>query len=410
MSGRLRELKPKNGSALSLLAFPAPYRAWITISNDPDHTTIERWQELHKFIWEELNLPLSDALFIVSNNENLPSQVSLSSHPEIAGAHLYDGLHSWGDYMHSRQKNFERADAIRNIEILKQHNIHPLVWADHSSHRANLTHNSNLGTKPTTKDASGHVYENFLYTLDLVEETGIRYIWDGDAVSFIGQDYEIPRAKWYLDKMSATRALLYTSAHTVLSPVLKKFPLRRFSHGTVNNSQYFRNTFADGRTLYCFRRYGSWKLADIDGLAKVISKTNIDKLIERTGTSIVYTHLGKRVAEREQDTAHIPEETKKSLRYLKEKYGAGELMLSPVSALLDYLVLRDSTRIQGDTVAFNPDGIRFQTLTAKMLENFTFGIRTAAPARLKVTVAGTAANFTLEKIQGDYCNIRIADE
>ena len=83
-----------------ILKYPYPYRAWFTIANDPDNTLIRDWRELNSFIWDELELPLGNALFIKSFNNNLPDQVNLVDNPEISSQN-HDIIHTWGDYMHS---------------------------------------------------------------------------------------------------------------------------------------------------------------------------------------------------------------------------------------------------------------------------------------------------------------------
>ena len=117
----------------AILPYPYPYKAWLTMANDPDNTEMRDWEELHGFIWEELGLPFGDSLFIRSFNRNLPAQVNLQDHPKIAKAHLHDIIHTWGDYMHGRRRGFDREDALEAIDMLNEHGLQPRVWIDHAS-------------------------------------------------------------------------------------------------------------------------------------------------------------------------------------------------------------------------------------------------------------------------------------
>ena len=168
------------------LDYPHPYRAWLAIASDPDNTREADWRELHEFIWEELGLPVGNGLFVRSYNENLPGQVNLHDHPWIAGLQPHDTLHTWGDYCFSKSKRFSRKDAVAAMEALQLHGIHPTVWIDHADFCGNLLHNHGRGAVPTIADEAGHQYPNFDYTLDLLEEVGIRYVWNGRLKNFIG--------------------------------------------------------------------------------------------------------------------------------------------------------------------------------------------------------------------------------
>ena len=379
---------------LRILAIPPPYRAWITISNDPDNTVISNWNELHRYIWGELMLPFGDALFVRSFNCNLPGQVNLHDHPEIAQAHCHDTLHAWGDYVHARKRGFDREDALEAVSLLKSHALRPCVWVDHSTHPQNMLHNSTDGSTPGRSDGSGAVYTNFSYTLDVAAELGIRYVWDGRLTSVLGQDTPVSPGEWYAHKASSRlQAAFLRVWHRLSVAGIVRWGRSLVTYDPSVNRQYFRHKFADGQTLYCFRRYGTWDDADIDGLAKLISPENIEKLISRQATCIVYTHLGKRKAARNKDKDHIPPDTRAALANLRRKYDERVLKLSSISALLDYLVIRDTIAIspEGDWIDFRPDGIRFAQLAPADLAGREFGLRIAdagGAEKLEIRVAG----------------------
>ena len=182
---------------------PPPYRAWLAMSNDPDNTRPADWRELNDFIWGQLGLPFGDALFVRSFNCNLPGQVNLHDHPEIAAAHAHDTLHGWGDYVHARSRGFDREDAVEAIALLDKHGLRPRVWVDHSTHPQNMLHNSTAGSTPQQVDGSGHVYRSFTYTLDLAAQLGIRFFWDGKLSAILGQDIDLSPWQWFRHRASS---------------------------------------------------------------------------------------------------------------------------------------------------------------------------------------------------------------
>ena len=138
------------------MAYPPPARCWLALSNDPDNTTIEAWEELHKTIWSDLELPFEDSLFVANHSDVLPDQVNLESFPKILSAHRHDTIHTWGDYTNSKSHVFTRADAQKCLEILNQHNFAPRVWTDHANFSGNLMHRVSVRPVPRITDASGN--------------------------------------------------------------------------------------------------------------------------------------------------------------------------------------------------------------------------------------------------------------
>ncbi|MDP6908002.1 MAG: hypothetical protein QF371_00790 [Flavobacteriales bacterium] len=368
-----------------ILKYPYPYKAWLTMANDPDNTELKDWRELHGFIWEELGLPFGDSLFVRSFNQNLLEQVNLENNPEIALAHLHDIIHTWGDYMHGRKRGFDREDAAEAISLLEKHGIKPRVWIDHASFVGNMLHGTQKGATPRVNDSSGFVYENFLYTLDLAQKVGIRYVWNGEVTATIGQDRELNFNDY--DRLHGGNAL-----KAVVKSTLHRVPSDSGLFAQPDNRQYYKHRFPDGAKLYCFRRYGTWQDADINGLYNIIKPELIDQLIKCNGTSIVYSHLGKRQADSMGNAKHIPQKSRTALTYLSEKFKSRELMISSVSEMLDYLVIRDNIVVntKENRIQLNSDGIRYQPLTKEGLLGKTFSFRKGAfdTEDLQVTVDG----------------------
>ncbi|MBS2099087.1 hypothetical protein [Carboxylicivirga linearis] len=352
---------------MKVLKFPYPYKAWFTLCNDPDHTTPERWKIIHRLVWQELGLPFGDALFVSSHNQYLNDQVNLADHGQAILQHPYDILHSWGDFRHAGKRAFDREDAIKAIELLKAYGLEPRVWTDHSNFTGNFMHNSEMGAVRYTVDASGYRYENQRYSMDYAYDLGIRYIWDGKLSSVIGQGGS--HHNWVL------RQKMIRFVSKIISKLFAEYSYSIDPHEDLNDLTYKPLTFPDGHTFYVFRRYGLWKYADIDGLPKLVNKATLNQLIKKQGTCILYTHLGKmqkRLANGEQYI--IPDATINALNLLRDSYEKQEIMLSPVSTLLDYCVIRDHIQIdnQNKVIRFTPDGIRFAKLNGEDLQNKKF--------------------------------------
>lgn len=374
----------------ALLPFPPPYRAWLTLSNDPDNTVEADWVELHETIWGEFGLPFGDSVFLRSINETLPDQVSVETLPRAATAHPVDTLHSWGDYILSTQEAFHRARAVEALETLAALELEPRVWVDHSFFQGNVLHTSHLGSLPKIEDASGHVYENSLYTLDLVVEAGVRYVWDTLVRrSFPRPGRPTPAAEYFAARTgSATRGKVFAVLQKMGNPAWRWARSERFDYRAERTKVCYPHTFPDGRTLYCFSRYGGWEFADIHGFGQLTRASELDRIVAAGAACIVYTHLGKRRAQDMSESQHIPASTRESLGALRDRHRAGQLMVSPTSQLLDYCVLRDHARVQGNTVDFRADGIRWQSLGADDLAGHRFGVAGVKRSALRVTCEG----------------------
>ncbi len=367
--------------------YPYPFSAWLALSSDPDNTLIEDWQELDRVIWKELALPFADTLFVRSYNLNLPEQVDLYRNPHILAAHAHDSIHTWGDYVWSGPKSFERVDAIEARETLARHGFRPRVWVDHSIFMGNMLHNHRYGGMPTITDASGHVYPNPLYTLDIVKHVGVRYLWDGTITPVLGQDRSLNRWEMYRERSASKRAALSNLLKHRTGQLLGVG--KAFREQYKDNKAYHLQRFPDGNVFYTFQRYGTWQDADIDGLGRLLAPEKLDELLRNKGTCILYTHLGKRPVDRMHEQQHIPESTLNSLRYVRDKWKARQLQLSSVSKLMDYLVLRDHLTMdeQQEVIRFHADGIAFHSVDAADLtgHSFSFAPMRVAPSRWKVT-------------------------
>ncbi|MBK7382064.1 MAG: hypothetical protein IPI81_01825 [Flavobacteriales bacterium] len=394
----------------ALRSYPFPYKAWLTISSDPDNTLIGDWEQLHALIWKELGLPFADSLFIRSYNEILPDQVDLHRYPQILDAHPHDTIHTWGDFMFAGARAFHRPDAEAHAAILLDRGFVPRVWVDHSMFPGNLMHRHQYGGIPAFKDLSGHSYPNPLYSLDIIHRSGVRYIWDGAVTNVLGQDR--PQSLWAEHR---ERAGSFTKAQKNI--LLHRFGAA-FGLGAGFRAQFIGNDacralrFPDGTALYVFPRYGEPHLADIHGMGELLSAEKLDLLTQRGGTTIIYTHLGKRRPDAMKDAQHIPPHTQTALRDLARRFSEGEIMLSSISRMLDYLILRDHITIDREqrTINFNADGIAFESIGANELSGHAFSISGLGSEGSQYRVVGTHGPLqpTVEAHYGEHFTLRFA--
>jgi hypothetical protein len=331
---------------MKILKIPYPYKCWLSISNDPDNTSENAWVELNNFIFEELNLNWANSIFPVNRNLNLPDQVSLEKHPFIASQPA-DTIHTWGDFVHSGSHGFSRIEADYSLKLLKNWNINPRIWVDHSRFLGNLIHGKiNLGGKKSHVDASGIRYLNYEYTADMIHDLGIRYIWDGELTPIIGQNRKLSISD------------------------IKQIGLKNFIKAKKNNKLLKRVKFEEYE-FYSFKRYGNWKLADILGLSQIITEEYLLKLISTNSFSIIYTHLGKRNPN-QKNKNHIPQETIFALKNLIRRINNKEIIFTPVSKMLDYNILISNLVTVQDRIYFNSDKIRFDRIIESDLSGFSF--------------------------------------
>ncbi len=390
MSTVEQTLRPRSHRDPGVRAYPFPAKAWLALSNDPDCTRWEEWEQIHALIYDELGLPFSDAAFIRSFNQVIPDQVDLDRHPEILTLHAHDTMHTWGDYLWAGARGFHRPDAEEGLRTLQQLGFSPRVWIDHGFFQGNMLHISRYGALPSIVDRSGHAYPNQAYTLDLVRQAGVRYLWDGTITPVLGQDRSV--SNWQLHRAREQR--------TTLAAMKRGSEVLRTWFGDeqprYHNEAHHAHRFPDGQVFRVFQRYGHWDDADIDGLARTLAPTRMDELVSTGGTCIAYTHLGKRHASRTGRGPHVPAATKEALRYVRDRWKQGALELSSVSRMLDYLVLRDHAEVDlgANTFTLRPDGITFQELKPEDLRGHRFTVRGLRLQRLRVLCGDADVPFS----------------
>lgn len=237
----------------------------------------------------------------------------------IRSGHI-DCLHSYGDLATTRRH------AIRALEELDRNNCKLEVWIDH-------------GTVPTNFGSDimqGHGDEptHEAYHADLTIDYGIKYVWRGRVTSVTGQD--IPA---HLDgifqwnhPIASGRTLLKETAKRKLA---RKGNQKYAMHGP--NETLCPTILRDKSPVYEFMRCnphwgGVSSCEQGRHIGEVLTIDMLNRLVERGGTCVLYTHLGK------IDDPNIPfnKAAVKAFSGLGEAFRCGSILVTTTRRLLGY--------------------------------------------------------------------------
>jgi hypothetical protein len=247
-------------------------------------------------------------------------------HRLIRSGHV-DCLHSFGDLTTTR------AQAGRALDELSRHDCRLEVWIDHAVASTNFGADIMRGR--------GDVPGSPVYHADLTCGFGIRYVWRGRVTSVTAQD--VPRnLGGILDGRHPMN-----SAKTLAKEWLKGILAKRYPKYAMHRpNQVMRLvTLRDGRPVVEFMRANPhWAGVDrgetASGLSDVLTEAMLDRLVDRGGVSVLYTHLGKRLS----PDGRLPTATQAALRRLAERSRAGHILVTTTRRLLGYCrVVRDVT-------------------------------------------------------------------
>lgn len=287
----------------------------------------------------------------------------------IRSGHI-DCLHSFGD------KATTREHAQRALEELARHDCRLEVWVDHSKAPSNFGADIMYGEG----DRPGaHAYH-----ADLACDFGITYVWRGRVTSVIGQD----RPPSWRGIFRPAHPIV--SGRTVTKELAKHLLARR---GDVKYAMHATNdvlrpvALRDGRRVYEFLRSNPyWRAVDAgetaDGVAEVMTGRFLNRLVQRGGVCVFYTHLGK-IRDRRVPFGSA---TVDALRGLAREYRAGRILVTTTRRVLGYRrAMREVTvdvhhdergnRVTVDTRSRAEPGL--PPITSADLEGMTFYVNAA---------------------------------
>ncbi len=315
-----------------LRSIPYPYRAMLAICSDLDETPNRRvYWEIMRFLNTAEETTMGPGVGLEVGNSiyfDMPGQFAYWNTDDagremvralIRSGHI-DCLHSYGDLAMTRKH------AARALDELDRHDCKLEVWVDHGTAVTNFGSDIMQGHG----DEVGHE----AYHADLTIDYGIIYVWCGRVTSITGQD--IP----------ASLSGIFNWRHPIASGQTLVRDAAKQRLARVGNTKYAMHgpnetlrpsVLRDESTVYEFMRcnphWGGISSCDQGRhIGKVLTDDMLNRLIERSGTCILYTHLGK------IDDPRIPlnENAVMAFRRLAEAFRSGSILVTTTRRLLGY--------------------------------------------------------------------------
>ena len=326
-------------------AFPYPFKAMLAICSDLDETPDgdAYWSAMH-FLNTRHAGPLGVGVGLEIGNSMYfdmpPGQWSYWNTDDRGRANIralirsghIDCLHSFGDLA------TERRHAGRALDQLVKHDCEISVWVDHAVAPSNFGGDIMRGFG----DVPGHP----VYHADLTCAFGIRYVWRGRVTSVIGQDCEPSWSGiWTGEHPTASlRTVAKESAKWTLA-VSPRSRYRLHRVNAISSPVCLRDGRSTVEFLRCNPHWGGVSSCDTaDGIAEVLTDGFLNRLVQRGGTCLLYTHLGKRRGSDSQGA--LSDSTRASFRRLAERQANGEVMITTTKRLLDYRHVRDRLTVR----------------------------------------------------------------
>ena len=317
-----------------LLDFPHPYRAMLALSNDIDGTSWDDFLAVHRQ-FEGMGLPFADSIFVYQIPGAREWGLSLAEYPSFSDTpHTetlltmttrgrIDTLHGLGN--HSGVGGVDRKTAERAARFLLERGLSFPVWTNHGDSK-NL-HNVRIG--------SGDDPTSPAYVADLLTPIGVRFLWIGDLVPFVGQGRRLLLTDTYLNRLLHPSLFMRTIG---LFRYLAKWAVTRndpLDHSI--NDLIYPVTLADGRRFWAFRRFGRWDSAQREDLTEILSEGNLKRLCRRGGYMIVYIHLGKTGG---RGGSSFSGEEGRALERLARYFRERKILVTTTGRLLAYHLVR----------------------------------------------------------------------
>ncbi len=282
------------GSDVALRRFPYPYRAMLAICSDLDETPDRQvYLEIMRFLNTTETTAMGPGVGLEVGNtiyfDMPPDQFAYWTtddagramiHDLIRSGHI-DCLHSFGDHATTREQ------AGRALDELSRYDCRLEVWVDHAVAPSNFGADIMCGYG----DVRGHE----VYHADLTCGFGVQYVWRGRVTSVTGQN--VPSSLRGIFTARHPAASTKTLAKEAAKRLLARSGHSKYAiHGTNRVRRVDR--LRDGRPIQEFLRcnphwQGPGAGATAPEIADVLTEAFLDRLIEREGVCVLYTHLGK---------------------------------------------------------------------------------------------------------------------
>ncbi|NLZ06742.1 MAG: hypothetical protein GXY19_16375 [Phycisphaerae bacterium] len=318
---------------VQLRPFPYPYRAMLAICSDLDDTPDRHvYWEIMRFLNTTDETSMGPGVRLeVGNSIHFRAQPGIFSYysTDDAGREMVrtmiqsghvDCLHSFGECIYTRD------EARQALDELERHDCHLEVWVDHGGTVTNFG--------PDIMQGHGDEVSHPAYHADMTINYGIKYVCRGRGTSIIGQD------------IAAKFGGIFTAKHPVASgrTLIKELAKQGLARmGNPKYAMHKRNAtlrpiaLRDERKVYEFMRCnphwgGVDSCATGRSIGDVLTGEMLARLVERGGTCVLYTHLG-RIDDR---TVPFNPKAASAFRRLAEESHDGRILVTTTRRLLGY--------------------------------------------------------------------------
>jgi len=319
--------------SVQLRSLPFPFRAMLAICSDLDSTLDGHvYLEIMRFLNTTGMTAMGQGVGLEVGNSihfcAIPPQCSYWDTDDagremvqtlIRSGHI-DCLHSFGELVYTRE------EAKQALDELTRHGCHLEVWVDHGGAKTNFG--------PDIMAGHGDEIDHSAYHADLTIDYGIKYAWRGRTTSITGQDSSGGLAGVFNKHhpLVSSQTLCKEAAKQVLGRIGSE---RYAMHGP--NKLLRRSVLRDGQRIYEFMRCnphwgGVGSCDEGRSIGEVLTSDMLDLLVDRGGTCILYTHLGK------VDDPHVPfnEKAQMGFRRLADQFRKGKILVTTTRRLLGY--------------------------------------------------------------------------
>ncbi len=320
--------------------YPYPYKSAISISNDPDFTDFEFFEELMKFLNTDqktefgygVNLELTSGTFLYNKKKDDLSLLRLTNKNKFkvyndrlldyAKNKWFDTNHSYADLGH--RDDFNRKICLELFEKLNNLDIKFDIFTNHG----NKENFCNVGDYYSH---FGDDKESNFYHTDILKKNGYNFFW-----------------------MDNSQHPIFKGSGYFIDPDSKK---NKVKYNLKFDDYFTKKIFKDGNKFLTFLRFrGTGKDSpSLMNLNNQVSMIDWSSMKNNNGFLIFYQHLGilkKKKILKSDIPFLIKEKLLDPFYFLKEEKEKGNIWVSGLSRLLNYLnmIRKIKTKISNNVI------------------------------------------------------------
>lgn len=327
----------KIDDGVQLRSLPYPFKAAYTISSDIDGTgSLEEFLTIQEYLNTRnttrfgpgLGLEIGNSFFPISSQSPAFDSENEGEREVITDLIRYGYI----DSIHSFNSATERNEMLRLSRLLEDCDCQIPVWINHT------IVSNNLGAGSTSY---GDNPKSSFYHADFSKKI-LKYdfVWEGAVSGIIGQGRPLDLMSFFevVDRDNIIQTG-YQNFSKEVAKYLFSYTGGKYSSRS-NNELVFPGTLDDGQKVFYFVRSSITpkdlgRAANSVGLADSLRESVLDKLVQRNGFTIIYTHLGKN-----SELEYIADETRDGLERLAKRHQKGDIYVTTAARLLRYYVNR----------------------------------------------------------------------